>query len=262
MNRLTPRGLLQTSKAVERATTLAAKNISVRFEGLVAIDGVSLAIKSGEVFGLIGPNGAGKTTLVNVLTGFQLPSAGAIFLGERNLVGLRPHQIARAGVSRTFQNVRLFREYTVRENLLANAIGNGFDRRQAAARADEVLDWIGLSALADQHANTLSYGDERRTGIARALASGPAFLLLDEPAAGMTDAECDQLMKVIADIPQAFDCGVLLIEHNMRVVMGVCHMIHVIDFGRTIAEATPESVRRNTEVIEAYLGTQRSDAHA
>ena len=239
------------------AETLAAERVVVNFEGLVAIDGVSLSLARREVLGLIGPNGAGKTTLVNVLTGFQAPSGGRICVDGADATGWQPHALARNGVARTFQNGRLFRDSTVRENLEAGAIGVGLSRRQAYARAVDILDWLELGDTADVRADTVPYGIERRVGIARALATHPRWLLLDEPAAGLNDRECEVLMGTLSRMSDAFGCGVLIIEHNMRVIMNVCERIHVIDFGRTIAEGTPKQVRENPDVIGAYLGKHR-----
>ena len=248
---------LGAAASASAAETLAAERVVVNFEGLVAIDRVSLSLARREVLGLIGPNGAGKTTLVNVLTGFQAPSGGRIRLDGADATGWQPHALARNGVARTFQNGRLFRDSTVRENLEAGAIGVGLSRRQAYARAVDILDWLELGETADVRADTVPYGIERRVGIARALATHPRWLLLDEPAAGLNDRECEVLMGTLSRMADAFGCGVLIIEHNMRVIMNVCERIHVIDFGRTIAEGTPKEVRENPDVIGAYLGKHR-----
>jgi len=236
------------------AAELRAENIVVQFSGLTAIANVSLSVQRREVFGLIGPNGAGKTTLVNCLTGFQAPTSGRALLGETDGTGWSASHFRKAGVARTFQGGRLFREMTILENLEVTAVGLGLNRRQAYRQAMAMLRWIGLADKADLIAGSLPYTDERRVGIARAMVLPPAFVLLDEPAAGMSDAECDELMHLIAAIPKEFSCGVLLIEHNMRVIMGVCDRIHVLDTGRTIAEGTPHEIQRNTAVINAYLG--------
>ena len=235
---------------------LGAKDIVVSFEGLLAIDGVSILLRQDQILGLIGPNGAGKTTLVNVLTGFQRPTSGRIYLSGEDVTNRQPHHLTRNGIARSFQNVRLFKECSVLENLEVSAVGVGLGRRQAHDRAMQILEWIGLEDKASLQADTLPYGDERRVGIARALATHPRFLLLDEPAAGLSDAECDVLMDTIAQIPGIFGCGVLIVEHNMRVIMHACGRIHVIDFGKTIAEGTPQEIQGDPIVIRAYLGAK------
>lgn len=234
--------------------TLEARGVTVRFEGLTAVDGVDETLHRGEILGLIGPNGAGKTTLVNAMTGFQIPAAGEVLLGARVISTLTPHWIRRHGVARTFQAGRLFRDMPVSENVEVAAVSLGLSRRKAHAQAMEILEWIGLADKAADPAGVLPYTDERRVGIARALAMRPAFVLLDEPAAGMSDLECDDVMHLVREIPQRFGCGVLLIEHNMRVIMGVCERLHVLDSGRTIARGTPGEVQANEAVIAAYLG--------
>ncbi|MYZ46239.1 ABC transporter ATP-binding protein [Propylenella binzhouense] len=237
-------------------TTLELRSITVRFDGVVALKDVSFVLESGRIFGLIGPNGAGKTTLVNVISGFQKPSEGEILLDGAVISDRAAHTIARLGVARTFQAVRLFRDFTVHANLHAYGVGCGLSSRAARERADAILAWLGLSHMAEWRADGLSYGDERRIGIGRALAAGPKFILLDEPAAGMNEEECDELMRLIRDIPGRFGCSVLLIEHNMRVVMNVCDRIAVIDFGRKIAEGTPAAVSADPAVRAAYLGEE------
>jgi branched-chain amino acid transport system ATP-binding protein len=248
-----PRSAEEATLPVE---TLQACDISVRFDGLTAIDGVSITLGRTEVLGLIGPNGAGKTTLVNVITGFERPSGGRVVLVGEDVTGWPAHRLGRAGLARTFQGVRLFRSLSVIENLEAVAVGTGLWRREAERRAAQILCWMNFEDKAFDLAETLSYGEERLVGIGRALAMAPRFVLLDEPAAGLTDAECDELMRFIERVPSEFQCGVLLIEHNMRVVMGVCHGIHVIASGRTIAQGTPDEIQRDATVIEAYLGTK------
>ena len=241
----------QTSTRPER---LEARAVQVTFGGIRALGGVDLTVRRGEVMGLIGPNGAGKTTLVNVFTGFQRPTAGAVLLDDRPLAGLKPRDVARAGIARSFQAARLFRDLTVRENLVVAGLGAGLTRREAQDGADDILDWIGCAPIAGLTCDGLSYGDERRISIARAMAMRPAFALLDEPASGMNETECARLMAVISALPERFDCGVLLIEHNMTVIMGVCQRIHVLDGGRSLAEDTPAEVQADPAVRRAYLG--------
>jgi branched-chain amino acid transport system ATP-binding protein len=253
---------LQSGVANTPDDTLEAFDISIHFEGLAAVDNVTIAMKNKEIFGLIGPNGAGKTTLVNVLTGFQKPTQGRVLLGGKDITGWAPHKLGRGGLARTFQAVRLFRDLPVVENLEVAAVGTGLGRRAASKRALDILKWMNFEQKAFDQADTLPYGEERRVGIGRALAMAPRFLLLDEPAAGLSDAECDDLMGVISRIPDRFKCGVLLIEHNMRVIMGVCHRIHVIDSGKTIAEGTPDEIQANPEVIRAYLGSKSEESRA
>jgi len=233
---------------------LAAENVSVRFQGLLAISLVSLAIESRQILGLIGPNGAGKTTLVNCFSGFQRPAAGRITIAGRDTAGMSPRDFRLAGVARTFQSGRLFLGMSVLENIEVAAVGLGHGRSHAAPVAREMLSWLGISDKAEQMAGTLAYTDQRRVGIGRALVLEPAYLLLDEPAAGMSEVEAEDLMRLILDIPTTFGCGVLLIEHSMRVVMGVCDRVHVLSSGQTVAEGTPQEIQRNADVIASYLG--------
>ncbi|MDX1421667.1 MAG: ABC transporter ATP-binding protein [Kiloniellales bacterium] len=241
---------------------LEAEEIEVRFEGLTAIDRVSLGLDRGHILGLIGPNGAGKSTLVNALTGFQKRTHGAVRLDGADIGDWNADRIARHGVARTFQAVRLFRGLSVVENLTAAAVGAGHSRRAGEAIAGDILAWMELSDRAEQRAGALPYGDQRRVAIGRALALAPRYLLLDEPAAGMSDAECDDLVGLIMRVPEHYGCGVLLIEHNMRVIMNACARIYVIDSGRTIAEGTPAEIQAHPEVVRAYLGTKSEAGNA
>lgn len=241
-------------RSLTNAAELSAEWLAVRFLGLAAISDVSLSLQRNEVLGLIGPNGAGKTTLVNCLTGFQRPSDGRIVLGGEDTAGWAAARFRQHGVARTFQAGRLFKDMTVLENVEVTAAGLGLSLRAAKEHAWAMLDWIGLADRLGSHAGALAYTDQRRLGIARALVLSPAFVLLDEPAAGMSDAECENLMELVASIPRSFACGVLLIEHNMRVVMGISQRIHVLDGGRTIAEGTPDEIQRHESVLAAYLG--------
>ena len=256
------RHMSETSTDSSDAELLEALDISVHFEGLAALNGLSISLGRTEIFGLIGPNGSGKTTLVNVLTGFQKATAGTVTLGGRDITDWPPYRIGRAGLARTFQAVRLFRDLSVLENLEIAAVGNGLTRRAAEKRAMDILEWMHFEHKAYDLADSLPYGDERRVGIGRALASAPQFVLLDEPAAGLTDAECDDVMQLIARIPTDFSCGVLLIEHNMRVIMGVCERIHVIESGHSVAEGPPGEIQTNPDVIRAYLGSKPQDARS
>ncbi|MDQ5821392.1 MAG: ATP-binding cassette domain-containing protein [Actinomycetota bacterium] len=219
-----------------------------------ALQDVSLELHRHEVVGLIGPNGAGKSTLVNVLSGFDFPSEGVIELGDRAITRWSAHRRARAGLARTFQHSRSFRSLTVRENVEVAALGVGAKPREARRRTDELLDLLGLGPQEWRPAATLPQGDERRLGVARALATEPAFLLMDEPAAGLPEAEVPEFAEVVRSVRDEHGAGVLLIDHNMALVMGVCDRIHVLDEGRTLAAGTPAEVRGNLDVAAAYLG--------
>jgi branched-chain amino acid transport system ATP-binding protein len=215
---------------------------------------VTLELHRHEVVGLIGPNGAGKSTLVNVLSGFDAPSAGSVELEGREITGWSPSRRARAGLTRTFQHSRSFRGLTVRENVEVAALGSGLGARGARARAAELLELMALEPQAELPADALAHGDERRLGVARALATGPRFVLLDEPAAGLPEAEVPEFAAVVRSVRDEHAAGVLLIDHNMALVMDVCDRIHVLDQGRTLAEGAPGEIRANLDVAGAYLG--------
>ncbi len=233
---------------------LEARQISVRFNGVFALDGVDLALAPGEILGLIGPNGSGKTTLLNVLSGFVKPLAGEIRLDGRPVTQSLPAALSRAGVGRTFQSVRLFRRLTVHENVLLGFLGAGGGRRQAGRLADDLLARLGLARLADREAGTLPYGEQRRVAMARTVATGPRYLLLDEPAAGLNDAESDDLLATLAGLHRERGFAMIVIEHDMRLLMSLCQRVQVLDAGRTLAIGTPEEIGRDARVIEAYLG--------
>jgi branched-chain amino acid transport system ATP-binding protein len=236
--------------------SLVVEGVTKDFVGLRALDNVSLTLEQGEILGLIGPNGSGKTTLINVISGL-LPATTGRVLVDGEAVTRRPaHHVARRGIARTFQAVRLFRGLTVRENVEVAALAMGASKANARRRADELLGEFGLARWADALAGTLPYGRERSLELARALATGARFLLLDEPAAGLDEAEGDALLALLAGIPAAQGCGVLVIDHDMRLIMRLCRRLHVLAHGQTIAEGTAEEVRRNPAVIEAYLGSE------
>ena len=233
---------------------LAARAVSVRFGGLLAVAEVSLKVARGEILGLIGPNGAGKTTLVNVLSGFQRPTAGEVLLDGKSCAALPRHGFPQAGVVRTFQAVRLFRGMTVSENVEVGYAAQGLGRGESRRRAADILDGLGLGGHLHRLAGALSYGEERRIGLARALALDPDFLLLDEPAAGLTGAEAEELRHLIGGLRDRYGCGVVVIEHNMALVMSLCERIQVLEGGRTIAVGSPAEIRAHAGVRSAYLG--------
>jgi branched-chain amino acid transport system ATP-binding protein len=234
--------------------TLRASSVSRSFAGVRALQDVTVELHRHEVVGLIGPNGAGKSTLVNLLTGFDFPTAGTIELGGRPITRWSAHRRARAGLTRTFQHSRSFRSLSVRENVEVAALGVGTGPREAGRRAGALLELLGLTALADAPAGSLAQGDERRLGVARALVAEPAFVLMDEPAAGLPEAEVPEFAEVVRSVRDDHHAGVLLIDHNMALVMGVCDRIHVLDQGRTLAAGPPEEIRGNLDVAAAYLG--------
>ena len=251
-------------------TLLNAQGIQKRFGGIIALSEYSLRIQQGELIGLIGPNGAGKTTVFNILSGVLAPTNGSILFENRELAGSGPARTAQAGIARTFQNIRLFNEMTVLDNIRTgfhHNMGSGFfatllqlprqrsSEQSMIRRSQQLAELIGISDLLDMRAGDLPYGDQRRLEIARALALGPKLLLLDEPAAGMNPGETDSLVKTIKIIHKEFHLSILLVEHDMNLVMNLCERLQVLNYGRLLAEGTPEAIQNNAEVAAAYLGT-------
>jgi branched-chain amino acid transport system ATP-binding protein len=244
----------QTQDTRRPGGTLRAASVSRAFEGVQALRDVTLELHRHEVVGLIGPNGAGKSTLVNVLTGFDLPDEGTVELEGRDITRWTPHRRGRHGLARTFQHSRSFRSLSVRENVEVAALGAGAGPPTARRRASALLERLQLTPFAAAPAGSLAQSDERRLGVARALATDPVFVLLDEPAAGLAEAEVGDFAAVIRSVVREHDAGVLLIDHNMALVMGVCDRIQVLDHGATLAEGTPGEIRANLDVAAAYLG--------
>jgi branched-chain amino acid transport system ATP-binding protein len=248
---------------------IRTENLDMRFEGLAALSDLNLAVPEGGLYGLIGPNGAGKTTVFNLISGFLKPTGGRIFWDGRDITGELPYRLTALGIARTFQNIRLFGGLSVLANVLV-----GFHCRSRATWGEAILRLpryrreemgrrsrglallaeVGLAATADQPAGKLPYGHQRRLEIARALATGPRFLLLDEPAAGLTPQETAELISFIREIKERYHLTILVIEHNLRLVMGLCQHLTVLDHGLAIAAGPPAEVRKNPEVIRAYLG--------
>lgn len=250
---------------------LEVKNLSISFGGLKALNNMNITVDSGEIVGLIGPNGAGKTTVFNLLTGVYAPTFGEILLDHENMVGKKTYLITKSGIARTFQNIRLFKGCTVLDNvkvgfshqmkysLPAGLLRLSSYRKEEEAydqKARELLSVFGLEDKADALASNLPYGQQRKLEIVRALASNPKVLLLDEPAAGMNTTETQELMETIRLVRDRYDIAILLIEHDMNLVMGICEKITVLDYGEVIAEGTPDQIKNDSKVIGAYLGAE------
>jgi ABC-type branched-subunit amino acid transport system ATPase component len=233
---------------------LAVERLTKHFDGVQALTDVTLSVGRGEIVGLIGPNGSGKTTLLNVVTGVHRPTSGRVRLADRDITGWPPHRVARAGIARTFQSIRLFADLMVSENVMVSA-STARDRGDAPSdRTARVLRDMELTSVGTFTAGTLSYGDQRRLDVARALALEPDFVLLDEPAAGLNREESQILLERIQRVRDARGCGVMVVDHDMRMIMRLCDRIHVLDAGRSLFEGTPAEVRSSPAVAEAYLG--------
>ena len=237
---------------------LEVKGVTKTFGGLVAVNNVSFEVSKGEIFGIIGPNGAGKTTLFNVISGFYRPDKGRIFFDGKEITGQKPHKLAKLGLTRTWQIVKPFLGMKVLDNVLVSiyatkGIVTGMSEEEAVRKAEEILDFVGLLHRKDLLAEALPHGERKRLEIARALATDPKLLMLDEPAGGLTPTEMDEVMDVARRVRES-GITVIVIEHNMRVIMNICERIMVLNFGRKIAEGTPEEISTNEEVIKAYLG--------
>lgn len=250
----------QNAAAYVPSNDLLVRGVSKSFGGLKVLRGVDLKCEPGEIIGLIGPNGAGKSTLINAITSLMGIDAGDVLIGSRRVSNTTPQFCMSAGLARTFQNIKLFTRLTVRQNIEVALTSGHRERSNQTARIDvgELLAWFGLDRIAHWKAGALSYGNQRRLEIARALALGPAFLLLDEPAAGMNAAETTALISAVQGIRDRFGCGMIVIDHDLRFIMTLCQRIYVLDAGEIIASGTPAEIRRNPRVIEVYIGHERS----
>lgn len=237
--------------------TLTLVDGAVHFDGVKAVDGVSISVSSGEVVGLIGPNGSGKTTTLNLISGVLKPTSGKVEFNGRDISRIRMRKRARLGIVRTFQSVRVFGRMTVAENIEVAALAGGLGRSAARQLVEEILEELQLESIANTQTDECPGGLIRKTGIARALACRPKFLLLDEPAAGQNESEAVELIDAVRSIAQHRKCGILLVEHDMSVVMSTCDRLHVLDSGKTVIEGLPKEVRSNPQVAEIYFGKRR-----
>ncbi len=250
-----------TSRSTD-AECLRVERLSKHFLALKALDQVSLTLNRGEILGLIGPNGSGKSTLINVVSGVLPPTGGSVVLDGTDISGWKAHRIAKVGIGRSFQRVRLFGGMSVLENVLVAALSVGFGRAEALERAHQALATMGAEGWLSMAAAALPYGHQRLVEVARAIAMRPNYLFLDEPAAGLNEHESAELLGRLAPLPKSQNLGMLIVDHDMHLIMRLCHRLHVLNYGRTIAQGTPQEVRRIPEVIEAYLGSSAEAVHA
>jgi len=251
---MNPENRMEPSEPRARSV-LEVSHLCKSFAGLKAVDDVSFTVQTGEILGLIGPNGSGKTTLINVVTGLLPATSGTVSVDGEVIPGRKPHRVAHAGISRTFQTVRLFGELTVLENVEVAAVSMGDRRRVASRHATSLLEQLDLAHLSDVLAREIPFGHQRKLEMARALAMRPKFLFLDEPAAGLNEEESDALHDLLKGLPERFGVGLVVVEHDMRLMMNLCPRLHVLNYGQTICEGTPAEVRANEQVVTAYLGS-------